>query len=114
MNERLWGFVAGLLAGAGVGGHALRLVILSWDEIGARHAVAGFAVLLYGVAATLTFMRKRAGLWIAVLGPAGGVTAVTLAPRANIDAFQIVLGVPQVLAVALAVYLLVGERGRTA
>jgi hypothetical protein len=106
MVERLWGLVTGLLVGAGVFGHALRLVILGTDEFVGRHAVAGFAVLLYGVASAFAFFRHRAGLWIAVLGPVGGITAVTLSPNAHVDAFQIVLGVPQIMALALALYLL--------
>ncbi|MCZ7586230.1 MAG: hypothetical protein M5R36_24525 [Deltaproteobacteria bacterium] len=108
-RERLWGMTTGLLVGAGVGGHALRLVVLGMSGIGARHAVAGFAVLLYGTAAALTFMQRKAGLWIAVLGPLGGVTAVTLAPGASIDTFQVVLGVFQFLALGLSLYLLFGR-----
>jgi hypothetical protein len=105
MIERLWGFVAGLLIGAGVGGHALRLVTLGLGEIGPRHAVAGFAILLYGIAGTLVYLRRPAGLWIAILGPVGGITAVTLSPNANIDLFQVVLGIPQMIALALSIYL---------
>lgn len=100
----------GLLLGAGVGGHALRLVTLEGD-IGARHLVAGFACLLYGTAAALTWAEKRSGLWISILGPVGGVTAVLLAPGANIDTFQIVLGVPQALATLLAVWVLLKADG---
>ena len=106
MTDRLWGFVAGLLAGAGVFGHALRLVILGTGEIGARHFVAGFAVLLYAVAAALAFTRHKAGLWVAILGPLGGITAVTLAPSAHVDTFQVVLGIPQFVALGLSVYIL--------
>lgn len=106
MYERHWGLTAGLLLGAGVGGHALRLATLDWDALGARHAVAGFACLLYAVAGGLSWAQKRTGLWISILGPVGGVTAVLLAPGASIDTFQVVLGVPQAVAAALAVYLL--------
>ncbi len=106
MQDRLWGLVTGLLIGAGIFGHALRLVILGTDKISARHTVAAFAVLLYGVASALAFHRRRTGLWIAVLGPLGGITAITLAPNAHIDTFQIVLGVPQFLALGVSCYLL--------
>lgn len=112
MNEaKHWGLVSGLLLGAGVGGHALRLVTLDHTDIGARHAVAGFACLLYGVAGALSWAEKKLGLWVSILGPVGGVTAVLLAPNAQIDTFQIVLGVPQALATMLAVYLLWKLRG---
>ncbi len=104
--ERAWGLVAGLLLGAGAGGHALRLVTLVDQPLGARHAVAGFAVALYALAGLLALARRREGLWIAILGPVGGVTAVTLAPNAHIDLFQIVLGVPQMAALALAAWVL--------
>ncbi len=110
MINRIWGIVTGLLIGAGIFGHALRLVILGADKFTPRHAVAGFALLLYGAAAILTYFEKRAGLWIAVLGPLGGITAITLARNAHIDLFQVVLGVPQMMALALSVYLLRGDR----
>ena len=106
MKDRLWGLVTGLLVGAGIFGHALRLVILGVDKFTPRHAVAGFAIVLYGVASTLAFFRQKSGLWIAVLGPLGGITAITFAPNAHIDTFQVVLGVPQCLALGLSLYLL--------
>ena len=109
--ERTWGLVSGLLIGAGVCGHALRLVTLGFaDGFTARHAVAGFAVLLYAVAGALAGGRHRAGLWIAILGPVCGLTAVTLSPNAQVDAFQLTLGVPQMLALVLAAYLLREDR----
>ena len=107
--ERLWGLTVGLLIGAGVFGHALRLVILEGDWA-ARHNVAGFAVLLYGVAALFTYLRHKLGLYITILGPLGGMTAVTLAPNASIDTFQFVLGIPQFMAIFLAAYILLKER----
>lgn len=109
-TERLWGLTAGLLLGAGAAGHALRLVTLAGTPPGARHAVAGFAVGLYTLAGILTLLRRREGLWIAILGPVGGITAVTLAPNAHIDLFQIVLGIPQMAALALAARLLRARR----
>jgi hypothetical protein len=108
--DKIWGFVAGLLIGAGVFGHALRLVILESNEITPRHYVAGFAVLLYSVSGLLTYFRKKSGLYIAILGPVGGITAVSLAPNAQIDTFQIVLGIPQMLAVVMAIYILTKEK----
>ena len=107
MKDKIWGFTAGLLLAAGVFGHALRLVILGMDNIGPRHYVAGFAVLLYLVTAILVFAKNKIGLWITILGPLGGITAVSLSPNAQIDLFQIVLGIPQFLAIGCAFYLLV-------
>ncbi|MCC6158355.1 MAG: hypothetical protein IT350_09915 [Deltaproteobacteria bacterium] len=108
--DHLWGLTAGLLLGAGAAGHALRLVTLAGTPLGARHAVAGFAILLYTLAGVLALLRRREGLWIAILGPVGGVTAVTLAPNAHIDLFQIVLAIPQMAALALSVWLLRARR----
>lgn len=109
--EKIWGLTAGLLLGAGVGGHALRLVVLGTDfsnmsNIGSRHYVAGFAILLYLIAGLLTLFKSKIGLWIAILGPLGGITAVTLSPNAHIDLFQVVLGIPQFLAIGFSIYLL--------
>lgn len=106
MKDKLWGFVAGLLLGAGVCGHALRLVVLEFNTIGPRHYVAGFAILLYLVAGILVLYKQKTGLWITILGPIGGITAVSLSPNAHIDLFQIVLGIPQFLAIGIAIYLL--------
>jgi len=104
--NRLWGFIAGILIGAGVGGHALRLQILGFETWTGRHTVAAAAVFLYLVAGILVYLKKPLGLWITILGPLIGITAVTLSPNAQIDGFQMVLGVPQFLALGLSVYLL--------
>ena len=85
----------------------MRLVTLADTEIGSRHYVAGFAVLLYLATAILVFAKNKIGLWITILGPLGGITAVSLSPNAQIDLFQIVLGIPQFLAIGCAIYLLV-------
>ena len=104
--DRLWGFIAGILIGAGVGGHALRLQILGLGEWIGRHTVAASAVVLYLVAGILVYFKKKLGLWITIIGPLIGITAVTLSPMAQIDGFQLVLGIPQFLALFLSIYLL--------
>jgi hypothetical protein len=115
----LWGLVSGLLFGAGVAGHALRLVVLgAFGDPGAppadgRHAVAAVAIALYGLALALTLARRRAGLWIAVLGPFVGATAVLVLPSASIDAFQVVLGVPQFVAAGIGLWLLRRDHARS-
>ena len=109
-KDKIWGFISGILIGAGCFGHALRLVILGMDALTPRHYVAGFAVLLYLIAGLLVYFRKKIGLYITILGPIGGITAVTLSPNAHIDTFQIVLGIPQMLAVILSVYILYNKR----
>ena len=44
----IWGLIAGLLIGAGVFGHALRLQVLGFgDGWSGRHTVAGAAVIMY-------------------------------------------------------------------
>ena len=108
--DRMWGFVAGLLLGAGVAGHALRLVVLGPEGAPARLAVAALGVILYAVATALVWQRNKLGLWIAVLGPLGGITAVTLSPSAQIDLFQVTLGIPQMVALVCSAWLLSKSR----
>ena len=101
----IWGLISGLLIGAGVFGHALRLVILepTW---GGRHNVAAFAIVLYSVSGILTLFRNKLGLYIAIIGPLGGITAVTALGK-HIDLFQFVLGIPQFMAIFLSIWLLI-------
>jgi hypothetical protein len=106
-KENIWGLVTGLLLGAGVFGHALRIVILDNSSFTDRHTVAIAAVVMYSIASILTFFKHKAGLYIAIIGPLMGITAVTFSPKAQIDLFQLVLGVPQFLAIFLSVYLLI-------
>ena len=106
MKDKIWGFTAGLLLAAGVFGHALRLVVLIMERVGPRHYVACFAIILYLITAILVFFKNKIGLWLTILGPLGGITAVSLSPNAHIDLFQIVLDIPQFLAIGCAVYLL--------
>ncbi len=105
-KENIWGLVTGLLLGAGVFGHALRIVILDNSSYTDRHTVAIAAVLIYLVASFFTFYKHKVGLYIAIIGPLIGITAVTISPKAQIDLFQLVLGVPQFLAIFLSAYLL--------
>jgi hypothetical protein len=92
-------FVSGLLFGAGVGGHVLRLVELSQDpapfhEKRGRYFVAISAIVLYSIASILTGLGYSAGLWIAIIGPLVGVSAVLIL-GGKVDRFQIALGVFQ-------------------
>jgi hypothetical protein len=105
----LQGILVGLLVGAGVFGHALRLVTLDFHDPDdrARIAVASFAIGLYAVAAGLVLAGGPVGPMIAVGGPILGITAVVLS-GGRVDMFQIVLGVPQVLAAVVAIVLLRG------
>ena len=110
MSDKFYGFISGLLLGAGVGGHALRLVLLGSEDFTARHFVALSAVFIYGVAAFLAFLKNKAGLYIAIFGPLSGITMVTLAKNAHIDTFQVVLGISQFIAMIFSVYVLYRER----
>jgi hypothetical protein len=106
----LWGIITGLLVGAGVFGHALRLVTLaSVEDMEGRRLVAVAGVILYGLASPLTLMRHQAGLWIAILGPFAGVAGVLVVGKFP-DTFQIVLGIPQFLAIGLGLWLLARSR----
>lgn len=120
-------FLSGLLLGAGVGGHVLRLVMLHEEErqideldravgtdteawarrsLHGRMFVAWSAVAVYTMATVLVGLGHPAGLMIAVVGPVVGASTV-VALRARIDRFQIALGVFQGLAAALALYRLI-------
>lgn len=104
--DLIWGIIVGLLIGAGVFGHALRLQTLGFDEWTGRHVVAGAGVLLYLISGILVYFRKPLGLWIAIIGPLTGIIAVVLSPNAHIDSFQLILGIPQFLAIFLSIYVL--------
>lgn len=108
-----WGLLAGLMAGV-VQSHAVQPVAaltgaLEWQG---KTWVSVAGAVLYGVALALLLLRKRAGLWVAVLGPPAGFTAVLLGVLAvhlgwssgpmRVDAFQVVGGVPQLAALWLA------------
>lgn len=105
-TDYVWGLISGLQLGAGVGGHALRLVTLHHEPLGFRQVVATGALIIYGAAFGLTLRRHRAGLWIALIGPFVGVAAVVTVMSEPPDAFQVVLGIPQLIAQVLAAWLL--------
>lgn len=108
MIASTYAFLAGLLLGAGVGGHALRLTETPLPA--ARRDIAVAAVVLYGVAAIGAATQNPAGPLIAVVGPAIGVSAVLLTGY-KIDRFQAVLGVFQALAAAIGAWLLAQTLG---
>ena len=104
-------FAAGLLLGAGVGGHALRLVVLSQDnepdaQQRGRYAVAIAGMVLYGFAALLASLQHPLGLVITIVGPGVGVGAV-LVLGAKVDRFQVVLGVFQLAAAVVSLGMLI-------
>lgn len=111
-------FLSGLLVGAGVGGHALRIVVLREDptpdeQQRGRYFVAISAVIFYSISAVLVGVGPLlhpyvtfAGLVLSVVGPFIGVSAVLLLKQ-KIDLFQKVLGVPQFLAVLVALGMIV-------
>jgi hypothetical protein len=109
-----YGFIGGLLFGAGVGGHALRFTMQPDPAVrsGAapiavpldrtRAFIAGSAMLIYGLGAALCLFSSAVGLWIAILFPIVGVTAVLVTGH-KLDAFQIVLGIFQAVAAVLSI-----------
>lgn len=109
--SKAWGAVAGLLWGASVG-HVLRLLELGWTWSGplnawtGRDGVACAAVVIYAVSSVLAWLERREALWVSVLGPLGGLTAVILLPTAHVDAFQVVLGGIQAVALVISAWLL--------
>lgn len=106
----IYELIAGLLFGSGVGGHALRLVTLEpvdTKSTRARAFIAGAAMVIYAIGGALCLAHDPAGLLIAILFPVVGVTAV-VATGHKVDAFQVVLGVPQVVAAVLSVAVLLG------
>lgn len=103
------GALVGMLVGAGVCGHLLRLITTEPPENGKadRHIIALAGVLLYSIAAVLTAAGAHAGPWLAIGGPAVGLGAVLLT-RNKVDMFQAVLGLFQVWTAVLAVLVLLG------
>ena len=101
-HEFLWGFTAGVLFGAGVGGHCLRLLDTACGS--ARQYVAAIAVLVYALATALTACHSSWGLVLAMGGPPVGLTLV-LATHNTVDRFQVVLGVFQLAAAVSAGFL---------
>ena len=99
-----YGFLAGLLLGAGAGGHALRLTETPLPK--ARRDIAVAAIVLYCLAAVGAALQSVVGPLIAIVGPVVGVSAVLLTGY-KIDRFQAVLGVFQLLAALVSVGLLV-------
>jgi hypothetical protein len=119
----IYGFISGLLVGAGVGGHALRLVTLNPEEYvvldghlsnadarkaeRTRRFIAWSAIVIYGVGSVLCAFQNVGGPIIAIVFPFVGVTAVLVTGH-KLDMFQIVLGVFQALAAVLSVAVLTG------
>ncbi|TAL41404.1 MAG: hypothetical protein EPN91_10845 [Salinibacterium sp.] len=122
------GLVAGLLIGAGVGGHALRLVTpgpvaATCEGLGcalgtrsirgsskaadARRFIATSAMVLYSIAAVLVLRGYASGYMVAVLGPLVGLSAVLIARRTDkdvqVDRFQVVLGLFQGIAAVASI-----------
>ena len=118
-----YGIIAGLLWGAGVGGHALRLVTLNPEEYvvldghlpytdalkaeRARRFIAWSAIVVYGLGGLLCACQSPIGPAIAILFPLVGVTAVLVTGH-KIDLFQVVLGIPQVVAALLSIGVFLG------
>lgn len=112
-----WGLLAGLMAGV-VQSHAVQPIAaltgaLEWQG---KTWVSVAGAVVYSVALALLLLRKRAGLWFAVVGPPVGLTLVLLGALAvrlgwlagpvRVDAFQLVGGVPQLAALWLAAAML--------
>jgi hypothetical protein len=106
MTERLWGIVLGLLIGANLGGHILRLTLLGFSPITPRHYIPIFALGLYFVAAVLVFLKQKAGLWIALLAPLIGLIIISIVPNLHLEPFQVAMGVIEFPAMLCAAYLL--------
>ena len=103
--------IFGLLVGAGVCGHALRIVTLREDMIRddqqrGRYFVALSAIVFYSVSAVLVGLGWTTGLVLSVVGPFIGITAVLLLKQ-KVDTFQKVLGVFQLIPVVMSAKLLI-------
>lgn len=82
--------------------HLLRLADNDPDPK-SRVWVAVIALVLYSTVSALCASGLWAGLILSVVGPLGGLTAV-LATGNKVDRFQIILGIPQFIGVAVAVW----------
>ena len=119
MISAYYAFLAGLLLGAGVFGHALRIVTLKtyrglpfdseeFRRDTNRMAIAVAAIVLYSMAGMFATFDSPVACYIAIGGPVLGVTGV-LVTGAKIDTFQLVLGIPQVFAAITAILILLGH-----
>lgn len=104
-SEAVWlGMLIGNLIGSGVGGHALRLVSLG-PGLTSRHYIAWAGVLLYSICTVLVILQLSSGLVLTAFGPIVGLSATWLTKNKP-DAFQLVLGMYQMVSVVIAVGLL--------
>ena len=109
--EKLWGATAALLFAASVG-HALRLVDLGWTlhgpgrDLTGRDYVAIAAIIGYGVVSVPVWLERKIWLWVSIIGPFVGLSAVILIPGATPDLFQVVLGIIQFVGMFMAIWLL--------
>jgi hypothetical protein len=104
------GIVVGLLLGAGVCGHLLRLVTLGWPHVlvpAARFHIAFFAIMIYGIATLLVLQGNVIGHLMTLCFPFVGLTAVMITKQ-KVDIFQIVLGIFQLLASLISLYFVIG------
>lgn len=102
--------LAGNLFGSGVGGHALRLTTLTtsgvpFAEQKTRYFVAAGAILMYGLGANLALIQNPGALVIAIGGPILGLSTILLSGKKP-DAFQVVLGLPQLVSAVYALIIL--------
>lgn len=105
------GLLIGLLICA-VDGHILRMLTLKKGEK-TRWFVAGAAVVIYSIAAIATCVQFAVegvliGPAIAVVFPIVGITTIIFNRSTSVDAFQIVLGIPQVAGMIIAALILFG------
>lgn len=98
------GVLIGNLVGSGIGGHALRLVTLG-PGLTTRHYIAWAGVALYAICTTLCVLQLSAGFVLTILGPVVGISA-TLITKNKVDAFQVFLGLFQVVSMVFACILL--------
>lgn len=101
-------FIAGLLLGAGVCGHALRLVTegngFRFPQT-PREWIAWCAIFIYGAATILCLFGHPIGPLIAVIFPFVGITAVIVTGE-GLDFFQLTLGIFQFIALIASLFLL--------
>lgn len=81
-------FIAGILFGAGVCGHALRLL---QGETGTRRFIVITSLFTYTLGTLLCLAGSLVGVWMAIILPLIAVIVITSSTEKP-DPFQVVLG----------------------
>ena len=113
--ERSWGALQGLMLGVAVLHAQQPIAVMTGDlDMTPKIWVAVGGAILYTLTLVGLLMRERWALLITTFGPAVGLTSVLagglLGLGTQVDTFQIMGGIPQVVALVIASRMLLNGR----